>query len=45
MANIEARIKSMQEAVEDAKRGVRATMTTEELSRESIRDIVKAKKD
>jgi len=41
MANIEERIKSMQEAVEDAKRGVRATMTVEELSRESIRDIVK----
>ncbi|MBC8442895.1 MAG: hypothetical protein H8D80_01760 [Proteobacteria bacterium] len=41
MANIEERIKSMQEAVENAKRGVRATMTMEELSRESIRDIIK----
>jgi len=39
MADINTTIKKLQDKVEEAKKGVRATMTVEELSRGSIRDI------
>ena len=41
MATIDATVKRLQDKVDEAKKGVRATMTVEELSRESIRDIIK----
>jgi len=41
MATIDETVRRLQEKVEEAKKGVRATMTVEELSRESIRDIIK----